>query len=282
MRTPPLQQINKTLSSQIPEELHQFLPKKWEKLGDILILILPVELHPYEQLIGNAYGSILHCSTVLVDEGGITGRHRKPQTRVIYGDTNTETIHKENQVLFNLDPQQVMFSSGNMDERKRMADIAHHDEVVVDLFAGIGYFSLPMAIHSKPQKIFACEINPAAYKYLKQNITLNKVDGIVKPILGDNRDTAPKGIANRVIMGYFEETQLFLPTAITCLQNNGGIIHYHDIVAKEQVKTYPDAIIQPVLNRYKTTGDLLHVQKVKSFAPHIQHIVYDLEVKPVK
>jgi len=59
-----------------------------------------------------------------------------------------------------------MFSSGNMDERIRMSMISDKNEVVVDLFAGIGYLLCRMAVYSKPEKIYACEINPVAYDYL--------------------------------------------------------------------------------------------------------------------
>ncbi len=58
-----------------------------------------------------------------------------------------------------------MFSSGNMNERIRMSNISKPNEVVVDLFAGIGYFTLPIAVYSKPKKIYACEKNPISYDF---------------------------------------------------------------------------------------------------------------------
>ncbi len=85
--------------------------------------------------------------------------------------------------------------------------ISNPHETVVDLFAGIGYFTLPMAVYSKPKKMFACEINPIAYQYLCANVVLNHVTNIVEPLLGDNRKIAPKDCADRVILGYLKEPQ---------------------------------------------------------------------------
>jgi len=71
----------------------------------------------------------------------------------------TETVHRENGVIFNLDARKVMFSAGNLKERMRMS-LFGKDEFVVDMFAGIGYFTLQMAVHSRPRKIMAIEMNP--------------------------------------------------------------------------------------------------------------------------
>ncbi|MDP3066294.1 MAG: class I SAM-dependent methyltransferase family protein, partial [Methanobacteriaceae archaeon] len=85
--------------------------------------------------------------------GYIEGSQRKPNVKMIWG-TGTETIHKENKCLFKIDVSQVMWSKGNSTERMRMAEIAEEGEIVVDMFAGIGYFSIPLAVHSQPEKIY--------------------------------------------------------------------------------------------------------------------------------
>lgn len=215
----PLEKIKKSLKNNISLELTNFLPEKWEKIGDVLIVKLDEKLKSYGEEIGKTYAEVLHCKTVLNDVGGISGIYREPNVEILYGSENTEVVHKENGIRYKLDVAKIMFSSGNMDERLRMANISNKNETVVDLFAGIGYFTLPMAVYSKPRKIFSCEINPVAYKYLCKNIVLNHVTSIVNPLFGDNRIIAPKNVAERVIMGYFEDTEKFLPTAFDCLKN---------------------------------------------------------------
>lgn len=274
----PLNQIKKLLSNEIPSELICCLPDKWEKIGDVLTIKLNESLKIYQEKIGEKYAEILHCKTVLNDVGGISGTYREPKVGILYGSKNTETIHKENGIRYKLDLQKIMFSSGNMDERKRMANISNKNETVVDLFAGIGYFTIPMAVYSKPKKIFSCEINPIAYEYLCKNIVLNHVTSVVKPLLGDNRTTAPKNIADRVILGYINDTYRFLPTAIDCLKNNTGIIHYHDVFSNELIPEKPLKIVQEIAEKYDTKAKLLKYKYIKSYAPGVSHIVFDVKI----
>jgi len=280
MRTTPFQCIQQRCDPLIPSSLHKYLPRKWEKIGDILILKLSEKLKPYESTIGGIYASALTCKSVLKETGGISGVFRVPKIKHIWGSSDTETIHYELGIRFRLDPAKVMFSSGNMDERKRMATIAAPEETIVDLFAGIGYFSIPLAYYSRPQKVFACEINPIAYRFLTQNIVLNDVTEIIEPLLGDSAHIAPHEVADRVIMGYFGQTSSYLPIALGCLKRKGGTIHYHDIFPE---KTIPSDVIRDVTKIIDAFGKKVTIQsykKIKSFAPGIGHYVFDLKIEP--
>jgi tRNA wybutosine-synthesizing protein 2 len=279
MRQTPLEQIIEHCQSEIPKEYVSYLPRKWEKLGDVLMFKLPSELIPYQETIAHIYASVLTCKSVVKETGSIEGRFRVPSAEIIWGEANTETVHYENGIRFRLDPVKVMFSSGNMNERKRMSTIAHRDETVVDLFAGIGYFSIPLAVYSHPTTVVACEMNPSAFEYLRQNIVLNDVTHIIEPLFGDNRDTAPQSVADRVIMGYVGETLSYLPTALSCLKKEGGIIHYHDLFPDTHVPDRAMAHISDCVRKADKTALLLNVQRVKSFAPGISHYVFDIAIK---
>jgi tRNA wybutosine-synthesizing protein 2 len=274
----PFENIKKSLKNQIPNDLISNIPSKWEKTGDVLTIKLPTRLKMYEKEIGKIYADVLNCKTVLNDKFGITGLYRKPNVELIYGSKNTETIHKENGIKFKLDPQRIMFSSGNMDERIRMANISNKSEIIVDLFAGIGYFTIPIAVYSKSKKIYACEINTLSYSYLCKNIILNDVDKIVEPLKGDNREISPKNVADRVIMGYFGTTQEYLPTAIDCLKNHNGIIHFHDIFPDERVPEEPLKIIKKIAGKYNRSIKLINCKHVKTYAPRISHYVLDIKI----
>ncbi len=274
----PIQKIKDLLQKKIPFELIKLIPEKWEKIGDIVTIKVDKKLENYGEIIGKTYCEVLHCKTALNDFGGISGTYRKPNVKLLYGSKDTETVHKENGIRYKLDAQKIMFSSGNMDERLRMAKISNKNETVVDLFAGIGYFTLPMAVYSKPKKIFSCEINPVAYDYLCKNIVLNHVTKIVDSLLGDNRNVAPKNVAGRVIMGYFEDTEKFLPTAFDCLKNCTGIIHFHNVCSDELIPEKPLKVIEETADKYKKNIELLTHRVIKSYAPGVSHIVLDIQV----
>jgi tRNA wybutosine-synthesizing protein 2 len=278
MALTPFEKIKKDISKELPAELVEKIPDKWEKVGDVGVIKLNSQLKNYSNKIGEIYAEYLNCKTILNDVGGIKGLFREPYIEIIYGSDNTETIHKENRIRFKLDPQKIMFSSCNMDERIHMASVSNENETVVDLFAGIGYFSIPIAVFSKPKKIFSCEINQVAYNYLCENIVLNDVTGIVEPIKGDSKEVAPKDVADRVILGYIGNTYSFLTTALDCLRGNKGIIHYHDKFPDKKIPEKPIKEIEVICKKLNYECKLLEYRKVKSYAPGISHYAFDFGI----
>jgi len=271
-RIDPIELVRRV--AKVPESMRSKLPDKWEQLGDIAIIRLDGELAPYSREIGEAYAKGLRVKTVLRDVGGIAGEYREPLTVPLYG-TDTETTHVENHIRFRLDAAKTMFSSGNEEERIRMASIKCDGETVIDMFAGIGYFSIPLAVYQKPAKIIACEINPAAHRYLVENIALNKVEEVVSPVLGDNRRLQGDSIADRIIMGYVKTTHEFLPTAIRLLRN-GGVIHYHETCPNELLPLRP---LQRLRNAVPWGSiEVLRSKEIKSYAPGVSHVVVDARV----
>ncbi|MCQ8903814.1 MAG: class I SAM-dependent methyltransferase family protein [Methanothrix sp.] len=263
------------LDGSIPEPLKKLLPRGWFILGDTIILRINPALSEHRRVIGAALLRLYpRCRCVLEDKG-VRGQFREPCREVIAG-TPGETIHRENGVIFKLDPMRIMFSQGNVKERMRMASLGK-DEIVVDMFAGIGYFSLPMAVHSRPSRITAIEINPIAHKYLVENIRLNRVEDIVEPVLGDCAVLTPEGEADRVIMGMVGITERYLRRGIEALRP-GGILHYHQNVPAWQ---YPDALIRPPVHAAALLGrsaEPLGCHKIKKYAPGIIHGVTDIRI----
>ena len=191
-------------------------------------------------------------------------------------EEETETVHRENSVSFHLDASRVMFSPGNLRERMRMSRLGG-GERVVDMFAGIGYFSIPMAVHSRPERILAIELNPNAYHYLCQNIRRNRVHDIVEPVLGDCAKVTPVGVADRVVMGMVQVTDRYLEKGILALRP-GGILHYHQTVPSW---LYPEAAARDVERAAAALGrsaELLNCIRVKKFSPGVVHAVIDARI----
>lgn len=270
-----LPDLSESLCNVLPDDSLMLLPRGWFILGEIIVVKINSKLKPYEKHIGQALLDYYpRCCTVLADEG-ISGPFREPVRRVIAG-SKTQTLHKENGVIFNLDAAQVMFSQGNLKERIRMSRLGK-DEFVVDMFAGIGYFTIPMAVHSRPRKIIAIELNPNAYNFLCQNIRQNHVGDIVMPVHGDCAKKTPAGCADRVIMGMVQVTDQYLDAGISALKA-GGILHYHQTIPSWQ---YPDAAIRDVKMAAERLGrhaEIVNCSRVKKYSPGVVHAVIDSRI----
>ncbi len=265
----------KTLGSilNIPENEKKLLPSGWQLLGDVIIITLREELETRKNDIAKALLSMYPgCRTVLLDRG-ISGQMRQPEREIIAGE-KTETIHRENGCQFKLDAMRIMYSKGNLAERKQMNRLGK-GEVVVDMFAGIGYFSIPMAVHSKPDKIIAIEINPVSSGYLRENIKLNRVENIIEPVEGDCSLVTPHGIADRVIMGYLDAYQ-YLEYGIRALLP-GGVLHFHEAVP-EAVERRPVGRIVEVAGKLGRTVEIIETRRIKKYSPGVWHVVVDARI----
>ena len=273
-RRPPQERIRERLSSY--PELEGMLPEKWEYVGDIVIVRMRPECRPYGKIIGQAYAEILGAKTVCADVSGVSGEFRRPSMEILYG-TDTESVRLENGIRYGFDVTKVMFASGNTNERMRMRNLDCLGETVVDMFAGIGYFTLPLAKFSGARRVFACEKNPESYGFLVRNVRDNGLSGVVIPILGDNRDLPGKAFADRILMGYVQTTSEFLDAALGMIKP-GGILHYHDTF---YVHEYEGRIKQIFDGKCGEDGyEILSIREVKSFAPSVSHYVADVRVRP--
>jgi tRNA wybutosine-synthesizing protein 2 len=267
--------LERSLKSRMPNNLLCLLPRGWYILGDIIVVKIHPALTAYQQCIGQALlDSYPRCSTVLRDFG-IEGRFREPLREAIAG-TRTQTLHRENGVVFELDARKVMFSAGNLHERMRMSGFGA-DEFVVDMFSGIGYFTLPMAVHSRPRKILAIELNPNAYHYLCRNVMHNHVEEIVEPCLGDCATKTPESVADRVVMGMVQVTDRYLQKGIKALRP-GGMLHYHQTIPE---RNFPAAAAADVIAAAELLGrkaNILQCIRVKKYSPGVVHAVIDAQI----
>jgi tRNA wybutosine-synthesizing protein 2 len=213
------------------------------------------------------------AKTVCMKAGGIRGDKRKPSIRKLCGN-GTETVHTENGCKYMLDVTKVMFSRGNVNERSRPAKQVKPGEAVLDMFAGIGYFSVPIAKACPSCKVISVDVNPVSISYLTNNIRLNKVKNI-QPVVGDCMKMGLEDMADRILMGYLPGTDRFLPAAFRALKKK-GIIHFHDVYRDEELWDRPIKILEEAAKRagYRMEK-VLYKGKVKQYSPRKQHIVID-------
>ena len=181
--------LSKHLEGKIPSSKLSLLPRSYNVLGKILILKLKPSLYAHKKKIGKAILGVLPCIQTVALQKTISGAKRKPKIEIIAGKKLTSTIHKEHNCRFFINIKDLMWSKGNKTEKLRMKNLVKPRETVVDMFAGIGYFTIIIAKHCNPKKIYAIDINPKASEYLERNVLLNKVRN-VKILRGNCKDFA--------------------------------------------------------------------------------------------
>ncbi|RZB29517.1 MAG: tRNA wybutosine-synthesizing protein 2 [Candidatus Argoarchaeum ethanivorans] len=254
------------------------LPRSWYIIGDAIIVRWKSGVTVWK-LIGEALLTIYPRARYVLLDYGIYGNFREPKRELIAprcAITSFETIHRENGCLFKLDPMRIMFSAGNLHERQLLNGICD-DEVVIDMFAGIGYFTVPIAVHSKPKKILAIELNAQSYQYLKQNIKLNRIEPRVVALHGDCSKLTPTNMADRVIMGYLSSEE-YLLSGITAL-TSGGTLHYHEAVPEV---LYPQRPIKRIKRAALKSGceiKSIGCRRVKKYSPGVLHSCFDVTIK---
>lgn len=290
-----IEQLLVANSLSITSEMVNFLPKKWELFSDLAIVPsdslnskewqdLFSKNEALSEEIWQIIADSLKVSRIARQSEIANDKLRSSQVKMIVGDSG-EVEFVDYGVKFWLDVTKVMFSSGNVTERHRIGSIDMTGEVVVDAFSGIGYYTLPMLVRSNAKHVYACELNPNSIDALTKGADLNAVSDRLTIIEGDNQITLKSlsRMADRVHLGILPSSENTWQLAIDCLKQSGGIIHIHMNVRENEISSFVDYCLkqlqQYAVHREFNVVELIHLEKVKWYAPHIRHIVIDVSVK---
>ncbi|MGA9142099.1 MAG: class I SAM-dependent methyltransferase family protein [Methanocella sp.] len=262
-------EFEETERRQSVEELIGFAPS-YEIIGDIA-----VTTEDYDRKVGEAI-MVVHSNvkTVLVPVTGVIGEFRVREFKVLCGEDRTTTTHREHGFVFEMDLAKVYFSPRLSTERKRVADQVTDLELIVDMFAGVGPFAIPIA--KRALYVIANDKNPSAVEYLQKNIVLNHVKNIEATCM-DARDLKLRQPADRVIMNLPHSAFDFLDKAFE-LVRSGGVIHYYDIRPEGEIF---EGIVGKIKAKASESGcliEILNKRIVRSYSPHEYNIVLDIRV----
>ena len=262
------------------EELARAMPAGYQRLGRVLLLRLPASLAPYGRLLGAAWQEELGVETVLARRGPVDGELRQPDVELL-GGTRTETEVVEHGSRWRLDAARLMFAAGNRTERLRFARLVRPGERVADLFAGIGYFTIPAARARPDARFVAVEKNPVAFRYLEENVRLNGVGDRVRPVLGDNRSVPLDARRfDRVSLGFLPSSLPWVPRALGLLLPAGGTVHVHLVTdARGAVPTGVEAVARELERCRAEPTAPLRGREVKPYGPARTHVVVDASVR---
>ncbi len=246
-------------------------------IGDIAVLKYGLPQKESRAQAADILKKLPRIKSVYKYSGPVSGPLRIPKVAYVAGQKNPVTMHRENGCFFKLD---IQFSKGNVSERARLTPLVKPGEVIVDMFAGIGYFSIPLGKSSRAKKIYSIELNPDSFRFLKENIKLNHLQGKVIPMLGDCRKARIPEKADRVVMGYFHGTEKYLPAAFSFLKPN-GIIHYHETFRREELWEKSERILREYSRKSGFYPIRMEKRVVKQYAPWVFHVVVDAEFRRI-
>ncbi len=275
--------LSEVLKNDLPPELIERLPRALDVVGDIAIIEVPSGLENHKITLGEAIlKTHRNLRTILAKVGAIGGIYRLRDFEFIAGEQKTTTLHKEYGCSYFVDVAKAYFSPRLSHEHWRVASLVKNDEIVVDLFAGVGPFDIPIAKSNKSAKIYAIDINPEAVEYLKKNIRLNKVDKQVIPIVGDARKVVEEtlqGVTDRVIMNLPETANEFIDVACKALKSSGGIIHFYGFVRMPNtIETFQQFFVDAIAKNGRKVENFDYVNTVRATAPYEWQVVLDAKI----
>ncbi|HXX88071.1 MAG TPA: class I SAM-dependent methyltransferase family protein [Candidatus Acidoferrum sp.] len=268
-----------------PEEIKQIY-NSYDIVGDIAIIRATEVSTKYCGDIAKAIMNFHHnVKTVLVQTSPIRQGFRTRELRHVAGESKTVTTHVESGCKFSVDVSNCYFSPRLSCERMRVAKQVTAGETVVNMFAGVGCFSLLIAKYSNASRVFSIDINPVALEHMQKNIRVNRAYRRVIPLFGDAKDVIEARllhVAERVLMPLPGKAFEYLSYALLALSEQRGWIHYYDF---EHAKKTEDAVEKVRMKVVKKLADLNvafeipfgHV--VRSTGPNWSQVVLDIFVK---
>lgn len=216
--------------------------------------------------------------TVLLSGGQISGEFRTRPLIFIKGESKTATVHKEYGCKYHIDLARAYFTPRLSTERRRILEQIQDGDFVIDMFAGVGPYSIPIAKYASPSCVIANDKNEDAVSLLRENIVLNKVSNITA-LNEDALFLSEKyaGAGDHVIMNLPHSAFDFLDTAVAVCKP-GGLIHYYAMTFEDDLFDGSVELIKKAAEKQGRSIDVAEKRTVRSYAPHQYNICLDVRV----
>ena len=273
--------LKKALENILSDEDTKDLVSAFDQIGDIIIVRIPDSLISKKKIIGKALlEQVKTAKTVFHQSSPVEGDFRTRNLELIEGDEKTETEYRENGCRFIVDVEKAFFSPRLSTERERIANLVNDNDVIINMFGGVGMFSI-LAARTKSCTVYNIDINPMASKLCEENIKLNKLKGSVISLNGDATEIINEQLqakADRVLMLLPERSDEFLDAAISSLKKN-GVIHYYSHIHAEKKQDAPKLSEEHFLNINKIQAEILDSRVVRPVGPRFYQTVVDIKIQ---
>jgi len=272
--------LKKALDSILTAQESEDLISAFDQIGDIIIVRIPDSLLPKKKLIGDTLlGEVKIVKSVFYQASPVEGDFRTRNLEILAGENRTQTEYKEFGCRFVVDVANAFFSPRLSTERERIANLIHEGETMVNMFAGVGMFSI-MAAKKKNCTVYSIDINPIASKLCEKNIELNKLAGKVISINGDTSKIIEENLQNkadRTLMLLPERSDEFLDSAIKTTKD-GGIIHYYSHIHAEKKSEAGKLSEKHYLEVTPVKSEILTSKIVRPVGPRYYQTVVDVKI----
>jgi tRNA (guanine37-N1)-methyltransferase len=273
--------LKKALEHILTEKESEQLVSAFDQIGDIIIVRIPDSLIPKKKIIGKALlEQVKTANSVFYQSSPVEGDFRTRNLELIIGDKKTETEYKENGCRFIVDVEKAFFSPRLSTERERISNLVNDDDVIVNMFGGVGMFSL-LAAKKKSCTVYNIDINPIASKLCEENIKINKLKGKVISLNGDSTVIIEDRLqekADRVLMLLPERSDEFLDVAISSLKKN-GVVHYYSHIHAEKKQDAAKLSEEHFLSVNKIQARITSSRVVRPVGPRFYQTVVDAEIQ---
>jgi len=273
--------LKKALEHILTEKESEQLISAFDQIGDIIIVRIPDSLIPKKKIIGKALlEQVKTANSVFYQSSPVEGDFRTRSLELIMGDKKTETEYKENGCRFIVDVEKAFFSPRLSTERERISNLVNDGDIIVNMFGGVGMFSL-LAAKKKSCTVYNIDINPIASKLCEENIKINKLKGKVISLNGDSTAIIEDKLqekADRVLMLLPERSDEFLDVAISSLKKN-GIVHYYSHVHAEKKQDAAKLSEEHFLSVNKIQAKITSSRVVRPVGPRFYQTVVDAEIQ---
>ena len=273
--------LKKALANILTDEETQHLISAFDQIGSIIIVRIPDSLISKKKIIGETLlEQVKTTKSVFFQSSPVEGDFRTRNLEILAGDDKTETEYKESGCRFIVDVQKAFFSPRLSTERERISNLINNNETVVNMFGGIGMFSI-LAAKKKSCTVYNIDINPNASKLCEENTRLNKLKGNVISLNGDATDIIKRELqnsANRVLMLLPERSDEFLDSAISSLKTN-GIIHYYSHIHADKKQDAAKLSENHFLKTNTIHSKILNSKIVRPIGPRFYQTVVDATIQ---
>ena len=277
--------LNEKLSTTSSSAESNIIYNSFDIIGNIAIIKMPNgNILNAEKAANQIMATHRNVKTVLAPTSPIVGDFRVRELKFLAGEEKTSTRCRESGCVFGVDVEKCYFSPRLSHERLRIASLVKNGETVVNMFSGVGCFSIVIAKTLSQTKVFSIDVNPTAVQYMEENVRINRVYGRVIPLLGDSKNvinTQLQGQADRVLMPLPEKALEYLPYAVSALKKHGGWIHYYDFqhaAGKEKPVEKTKLKVAQKLDSLDVDYIFAFSRVVRSTGPNWYQTVLDVQV----